>query len=544
MKEREFIDRIEYIKLHKKWSSLPSLCNRFDLSEVSYSVLCDYLDLLYRQFEFGNVLYIIRKYFGDKSLPHRLEKLLIKSLYNTGGLATFYEQLHVAKKIKLYIKHPECRIICKDSRYNLMLFLVNVLKILRRITSKKSSRSKIDFSLDEIDESVSNGNIISTYSWDAYFEFLLRKGERDLLRQLIAYHAYLETVDFGFKYVGASGIGNSKIISLCNIMKRFDLSYDKSRDTEFSIRLNELCDSNARNKIDLQKKYKRVLIISHQGVGDEIRNIGFYHYINFEHMDIVIDPRFETVFGHFDKYNFIYYKQSRPGFDNNPIVDGLLPRLIPNIVINNLGNYDLVMTSSEFVFSIKEQIVKPTRLYLPRSTIKQRKKTRVGFIWRSDFVNSKRSKEFLEVRSFERVFSSFSEIIFVPLVARINKYEERYLSKIDNVCFPDLGLDLYDNFYDIKNFIKDLDIVIGISSFILEMSSALNIPVYVLSPTAEGFYYRSSIDGRLGQANLDLLSLGSKVVPPNSYFQSKEAIVNELINNLIVELRHEFKDDY
>lgn len=503
----------------------------FDFNKVSNDDADELFLILYRQFEFELIVDIYRKKF--KNLTPYIVKVYIKSIFSIGGMSLLCESINDLSYVEKYhaLKlHPDL----KENINVFDSFILYIIGLSYRNEPKNIPEKNINTLISELERgklSLSEARKLITQV------FIQDINNVEIVKNKII---AIRNENHDFKYVGSTGIGNSVLMPLFLSKKDYSSAHKEVRNIDLSLLLTYKIKSDSREPININKEYKNVLIISHQGVGDEVRNFGFYHYIKSESISIVSDPRFLPLLAD-ENYHLIPFTQSRPGFYNDPNAKTLLDRVMPKSVISDLNSYDLVMTTTEFLYGLKSQVSNPNRKLInlnKKINVKhQKNKKRIGIIWRSDFINKKRMRHFIDLSFFEELFINL-DAEFVPLVNHISSAEIEILKK-HNIKIPSNISNSYDDFIVNSQLLSSLDMVIGISSFSLELASAIGRDTFVLCPTADGFYTRSGIDATLGAVNDDYMTLGSKTISANNYRQSRKNVRIELIDNLLKALKYE-----
>lgn len=533
----------EYIYFLKKENKLHHLnkCEGFINKLVSSSKDVSHLfSLLYLLFDFKTIVNLFENVIDEQYLDDKSLEYYIKSLDALNGREFIVNKF---SKSGMSLKFRTELIFPGSFEFNTFEIVFLCFFNLKRKFSTERNIQPIEKS-KILQDFFSSSDVHEFQPKEVRFfltQFFIQSPL--LINDFITKFKEIKDLNVDFNYVGTTGIGNSILIPAYLSLFKYEDVYKEVRSVILSLLLDERLNSSIREMFYINRKYKSVLIVSQQGVGDEIRNLGFLHYINAVNLSIVMDPRFVPLINQTNLgYNIIPFKQSRPGFYNNPDSASLLDRVMSNDIINSLNHYDLVMTSTEYLYALKSQVVDPQRKLLRLGFNNRIKKTcnnkkRIGIIWRSDFVNKKRERHFINLSFFEPLFSNF-DAEFVPLVNNLTEDEVDILKRYD-ISNKVEFINTYDDFVENSKLLNTLDLVVGISSFDLELASAMGKPAYILCPTADGFYTRSGIDAELGKLNVDYMTIGAKTISSNNYRQSRKNVRVELINNLLNVLKNE-----
>lgn len=286
-------------------------------------------------------------------------------------------------------------------------------------------------------------------------------------------------------------------------------------------------------------KNKKVVILSEQGIGDELIFASNYQWIIKQALEVNIfcSARLLLAFSRLfpnavlhpvsSKENMAFLSEEDKQnalLADVVILSGDLPALhyLKYKTPLNIENY----------YSVTEEKYKYWHRVV-HNTVKENKPL-VGIVWRSGIVNSLRSSHYLTYKEIAEIIAAIPELEFINCmyaecqseVNYINKYTGRKLHQI-----PDL--DQKNDFENTAALLSNLDLLIGASTATLSLCLAVGTPVV----TYEADYLEE--DGKLIKESLLYKNAVHISLPNNNSEKRKEAI-----KEIIKSIKNKFDLDY
>ena len=268
---------------------------------------------------------------------------------------------------------------------------------------------------------------------------------------------------------------------------------------------------------------RHIFVMGDEGVSDEVRTAQYYDFLvsRFQKVTISCDPRFMPI-----------YQRTWPSVEFIPVQrhrKGVAKPTAP--VKDRISNFDLKLSSylteecrpameaadyitfgqsvffNHFTGRIPRPKPGPYLKFLPVQ-LPPTDKLRVGLQWRSGFVSTWRKFMYLELEAFAPLMDM--EGVEIWSLQHEMTDEERAFCLAKNVRIPD-GADLYNDFDAVASYTGAMDLMVGLSSFPIEMGCAVGTQAWMLGFSPENYYLRTSG----GRDENDRLSLNSKVIAPS-----------------------------
>ena len=271
-------------------------------------------------------------------------------------------------------------------------------------------------------------------------------------------------------------------------------------------------------------KEKSIFIIGDSGVGDEIRASQFYGRIAGMFMDVVVscDPRLYGFFtASFPSIKFIPVPRYRKGVSTRSIQKSEkriigFDEKVSNYLTESCRTYmessDYITYSQNLYFNYFAGVLTrpPTGAYLTGGSnlsLPETKKLRVGLLWRSHFRAGSRRYMYLELEDF----LPLTNIQGLELwsVQHCIEDEEAEFCRAHGINLIQ-DVDLFNDFEGMSGYLKNMDVLIGISSVPIELAAALGVEVWMLGFSPENYYLRT--EG--GKDSHDRYTLNSTVIAP------------------------------
>lgn len=303
---------------------------------------------------------------------------------------------------------------------------------------------------------------------------------------------------------------------LCRFLEqRFPAAYKAFRDPRFD-----------------QSGGGSVLVISEDGVGDEVRWAQYYHCLleHFDSVEITCDPRLETLLQRsFPKIRFHSIRRrlmERPGSEDSTsrsVPFFALARLIDDRLYARLAEFSDIRLTADMVMGawaaqpggqpfpdgpgdVAHLVPAPGLLKHWRSHFGSEKyDLTVGLVWRSSLLTPRRSKHYTEPETM-RPLLRMKGVQFVSLHAEHSDQERDFCYRHGIEILEDA--DLQDDLETVAAVTASIDLVIGANTFNAEMAAAVGTPVWLLGTYCNLVHFRSG--GSAGDA--DRLSPNMRII--------------------------------
>ncbi|MEH6473391.1 MAG: tetratricopeptide repeat protein [Halopseudomonas sp.] len=243
----------------------------------------------------------------------------------------------------------------------------------------------------------------------------------------------------------------------------------------------------------------RLLVVREQGIGDEIRYARFLHFLNAAGIQtaVLCEPRLQRLLSRsFEQLDFI----SRDDFKPSTIKD----RFSHEVAIASLGQFYPLPPSQSGRVSERGFLRPDTEQkahWADRLT--PSKPLRIGLAWRGAKQVSGRKDWYPPLESLLQALSGRDARV-VSLQNRITEAEQQLFEQYGIELFIPESLDLLDDQDGLAALIANMDLVIGPSSAVSELSAALGIPTWIVTglhchmwSTSEAYLQRFYLDCRV-----------------------------------------------
>ncbi|MCZ0811370.1 hypothetical protein N5A93_03920 [Roseovarius sp. EGI FJ00037] len=276
-----------------------------------------------------------------------------------------------------------------------------------------------------------------------------------------------------------------------------------------------------------------VLVISEDGVGDEVRWSQYYNSLleHYDRVEITCDPRLETLlqrsFPQIRFHPFSRRLMERPGSEDSTsrsVPFFALARLIDDHLYARLAEFSDIRLTADMVMGAwagqpggqplpegppdvahmvpEPGLVKHWRAHFASTLGRDLK---VGLVWRSSMVTPRRAKHYINPETM-RPLLRMKGVQFVSLHAEHSDQERDFCYRHGIDILEDV--DLQDDLETVAAVTASLDLVIGAGTFNAEMAAAVGTPVWLLGS------YCNLVHFRLGQSegDIDRLSPNMRIV--------------------------------
>lgn len=275
----------------------------------------------------------------------------------------------------------------------------------------------------------------------------------------------------------------------------------------------------------------RILVVSEQGVGDEVRWSRLYSHVDRKNIDIVCDPRLFNVFSNtFQNANFISHPRVFRSTGLTP--DDFHKKNIPFTPEAVNKNYDFVI-SANYLFNIIPQHLISTSAngYLSANKIGKKNRFSIGVAWGSAMRVPLRNLRYaFDVYSIVHLKKALPDVDFYALQGSITK-SEKSVCESNGIQVVD-DFDINNDFGSLSEFLLSLDAVVGVSTFNNEFAAALGVRFYHLANASEISFMRN---GNLSGASFhDQLSNNTTTIYPKCGYvnKTKEEIAVSCIDHV------------
>lgn len=269
-----------------------------------------------------------------------------------------------------------------------------------------------------------------------------------------------------------------------------------------------------------------LFVIADDGVGDEVRAAQFYGLLEkrYDRVSATCDPRLLNIFQRaFPSIQFVPVPRARSGVVNSvnkgERMSGLglkLHNYLTREVFESFDRFDHVTFGQNLFFNhfignlgrpetggyLERFGRESTRPHLPEAKFK------VGLLWRSHLASGGRRFMYLAIEELSSIFD-VDGVEFWSLQHEITGEEAECCRSHGVRLIEDVNL--FNDFDGLSERIKDLDVVIGISSLPVELAAALGVPVWLLGYSPENYYLRT----KGGRSEVDHLTLNSRIIAPS-----------------------------
>jgi tetratricopeptide (TPR) repeat protein len=268
---------------------------------------------------------------------------------------------------------------------------------------------------------------------------------------------------------------------------------------------------------------QHIFIMGDEGVSDEARTAQYYDFLikTFKKVTITCDPRFLPIFQRtWPKAEFLPVQRLRKGVakPTSPLRD-------------RISNFDLklsdylteecrpYMEAADYITFGQNIFFNHFAGRIPRpepgpyldarpAPLPSTQKLRVGLQWRSGFVSTWRKFMYFDLKDLSAL-TSIQGVEFWALQHHMSDEETEYCRQ-NGILMAD-DVDLYNDFDAVASYTGAMDLMIGLSSFPIEMGCGVGTPAWMLGFSPENYFLRTSG----GKDESDRLSLNSKVLAPS-----------------------------
>lgn len=300
---------------------------------------------------------------------------------------------------------------------------------------------------------------------------------------------------------------------------------------------------------------KKVLIIAEEGVGDELRMSEFYKYVKKYNISATItcEPRLYNIFENNFKYiEFIPLRRQWEQIpisqelksDNSLVPCRVLSKYMDDYTYQRVKDFDVICMLNEYISLVwkshplesrKESFIKkPDDFNQNQRTFSDKKK--VGILWSSSLKTNIRNRHYLSIDDYVPIFEEFPQIEFVSLSSSMSDYELEVCQKYGVTVIEDI--DLRNDFDSLSYILPNLDLVIGVSSFITEFAASFGIPFHLHAVSPIAMYFRGGVGYEM--SNKDVLTSNSVLITPNNYNQNTNRIRSDIIKKQKMRLNEMF----
>jgi len=242
---------------------------------------------------------------------------------------------------------------------------------------------------------------------------------------------------------------------------------------------------------------KEVIVLAELGVGDEIRYASVYsrYFKGTKSVTLTCDPRLESLLTRsFPQYRILPVQRTFPGFrtvqddDRSKVLSQRMRKIANNKTIEvgeaadiwvraiNLFERDAI-ERHKIRYSARKTTLKtdPRRRAATRTHLQLNSNglTTIGISWRGGQRSYSRDAHYYDVEHLQPILDN-QAYCFVNLQYGATEAETTYLKNILGSRFVDFPeLDLYDDFEGIAALCRELDIVVAVSTAVLELAGAV-----------------------------------------------------------------------
>lgn len=415
-----------------------------------------------------------------------------------------------------------------------------ILEILTKIGLREEAIECLNQSGDSQNETLVPARILR--AWEKYYSFDFQGAATDFKKIVLEAPDLAEAKD-GLRFASARcGKTMAEIYdqetelagqplpdSEANVWRLFEqgdfarLGLDYQKGKRWQSLYTYLGDRMIRKWPAGEKIEGSLLFIADQGVGDEIRQYGYYNELVkvFDVVHATCDPRLKRLLeANFPDIQFHPVWRTRLGLtDRIHRIDNRI-KGFGGVLYNNLSEdirplLDSVTCVTNhgalMVAKAEGKLNQTTNVKAVYSTVHSldqhpNKLLRIGVLWRSSLVHGTRSLMYLSAKSLDPILK-VKEVEFHCIQHGLTP-EERAFCASHDVVVPDI--DLYDDFDGMASYISSLDLVIGISTVPAELAAALGVPVWFLGFSPENLFLRTNG----GQTETDQLTRNAIVIGP------------------------------
>jgi tetratricopeptide (TPR) repeat protein len=245
-------------------------------------------------------------------------------------------------------------------------------------------------------------------------------------------------------------------------------------DNGFSIKIPPNIGRMPRRKFNvpmwdgrLLKKGERLMIWREQGVGDEIRFSALIPLLPEslkKSLIIESDPRLVRLLASSMQGVTVRGENETVSDFDYHIPMGSLPRFLMNASDALIHSPPLFQPSSAEVDEFASRL----------SGFKDKKL--IGICWRSNVLSERRNKKYTELKDWKRILS-IPDVIFINLQYGECEQEIRKIEQdLDIQVQRWTDLDLMDDFNGVAALIKNLDLVVSVSTAVVPLAGAVAVP--------------------------------------------------------------------
>ncbi|MEW5251454.1 glycosyltransferase family protein [Microbulbifer sp. 2201CG32-9] len=319
------------------------------------------------------------------------------------------------------------------------------------------------------------------------------------------------------------GVGVDRTFGLLMSGQFYKEGFYSKRHAPHWIMLKRIYGSRFLNceRLPTNSSNKTLFLICDDGVGDEVRTAQFYKQLSKQFGKVIAtcDPRLTTLFERsFPEITFVPVERYRKGVIKKVTTDKerisrlnlKLSQYLTEDCQELMNNADYITNGQNIFFNhFIGEIDRPSEgAYIKtKFELSKTKKFKIGILWRSHFLAMWRKFMYLSVENFEPL-TLFHNIEIWSMQHCMSEQEKDYCRKHNIKLVEDI--DMFDDFEGMAPVLKNLDLMIGISSLPMELAAALGTPVWMLGFSPENFYLRSAG----GTTELDQLTLNSNIIAP------------------------------